>query len=566
MVLQWISGLGLLLIAAAALAVAVVEIRRRHQESGFHAEMLDTFGDRVCRFRADDLVITYCNDAWARSMGSTPVAAIGSPLTAFVPAEAVDGIRLMLRERGTDDGESRRETRLRHVDGRVVYEQWWDRVVVSRDGHRELLCVGRDVTERALVENRLADSERQHRELIERLPLAAFVRRDRHLVFANQAAADLVGVDEPGELLDMTLDSLFTPDGLDVLEERIARRVAGEPVEPIVRARGRTIAGDIRTVDIYTAPIELDGELCTLAVVNDVTELVDATSALSRSEERFRALADRSTDVIFRVLAGREPQVEYVNQAFTTLTGLSVAEFTERPVDTVRTLLGEREASRFLDVLTSAQGPRSFQLPITHLDGTRRWVDVRRSLSMSRDGSLVVDGTLRDVTVEKSLEETLRDLANVDELTGLPNRRALEDELDRRIIAGGELSLLFLDLDRFKDVNDTLGHLIGDELLREIGNRLRRSCRADDFVGRLAGDEFIVITGDQPDVIADRIRSELAMPLEVGDSTLSAQASIGITRATPRDTAVSLLGRADAAMYEVKRTRSGRGRRGRSVA
>ena len=368
---------------------------------------------------------------------------------------------------------------------------------MGADGHRELLCVGRDVTERALIENRLADSERQHRELIERLPLAAFVRRDRRLVFANQAAADLVGLDEPDQLLDMTLDSLFTPDGLDVLEDRIARRVAGQPVEPIVRARGRTIAGDIRTVDIYTAPIELDGEVCTLAVVNDVTDLVDATSALSRSEERFRALADRSTDVIFRVVAGREPQVEYVNQAFTTLTGLSVAEFTDHPVETVRTLLGEREASRFLDVLTSAQGPRSFQLPITHLDGTRRWVDVRRTLSMSRDGSLVVDGTLRDVTVEKSLEETLRDLANVDELTGLPNRRALEDELDRRILAGGDLSLLFLDLDRFKDVNDTLGHLIGDELLREIGNRLRRSCRADDFVARLAGDEFIVITGDR---------------------------------------------------------------------
>jgi len=562
--LQWITGFGLLAIAAAALAVAVLEVRRRHQDQGFHAEMLDALDDRVCRFRVDDLTITYCNDAWARSMGSTPAAAIGRPLAAFLPDDAVAGVRHLLAERGEDDGESRRETKLRHVDGRVVHEQWWDRVVVGPDGHRELLCVGRDVTERALVESRLADSERQHRELIERLPLAAFVRRDRGLVFANQAAAELVGVDEPSQLLDLTLDTLFTPDGLDVLEDRIARRNAGQPVDPIVRARGRTIGGDIRTVDIYTAPIELDGEICTLAVVNDVTELVDATSALSRSEERFRALADRSTDVIFRVVAGREPQVEYVNHAFTTLTGLSVAEFTDHPVDTVRTLLGEREASRFLDVLTSAQGPRSFQLPITHLDGTRRWVDVRRTLSMSRDGSLVVDGTLRDVTVEKSLEETLRDLANVDELTGLPNRRALEDELDRRILVGGELSLLFLDLDRFKDVNDTLGHLIGDELLREIGNRLRRSCRADDFVGRLAGDEFIVITGDQPDVIADRIRSELAMPLEVGDSTLSAQASIGITRATPRDTTVSLLGRADAAMYEVKRTRSGRD--GRSVA
>jgi diguanylate cyclase (GGDEF)-like protein/PAS domain S-box-containing protein len=556
--LRWIMGLGLLVIAVAALGLAMFEIRRRHRDHGFHAEMLDALDDRVCRFRVDDLVVTYCNEAWASSVDSTPAGALGRPVDDFVAPGTVEGLRALLADRGGYDGESWREAKLRHVDGRLVYEQWWDRVLVGPDGRRELLCVGRDVTERALIESRLADSERQHRELIQHLPLAAFVRRDRHLVFANQAAADLVGLDEPSQLLDMTLDSLFTPDGIDVLEDRVARRAAGEPVEPIMRARGRTIAGDIRTVDIYTALIELDGDQCTLAVVNDVTDLVDATSALSRSEERFRALADRSTDVIFRVVAGREPQVEYVNHAFTTLTGMSVAEFTDHPVETVRGLLGEREAARFLDLLTSAQGPRSFQLPIAHLDGTRRWVDVRRTLSMSRDGSLVVDGTLRDVTVEKSLEETLRDLANVDELTGLPNRRALEDELDRRLLAGGELSLLFLDLDRFKDVNDTLGHLIGDELLREIGNRLRRSCRADDLVGRLAGDEFIVITGTQPDVIADRIRSELAMPLDVGDSTLSAQASIGITRATAGDSAVSLLGRADAAMYQVKRTRSGR--------
>jgi diguanylate cyclase (GGDEF)-like protein len=177
---------------------------------------------------------------------------------------------------------------------------------------------------------------------------------------------------------------------------------------------------------------------------------------------------------------------------------------------------------------------------------------------MASDGALVVDGTLRDVTAEKSLEHALRDLANVDELTGLANRRALEDELDRRLGEGGDLSLLFLDLDRFKDVNDTLGHLVGDELLREIGVRLRRSCRSDDFVARLAGDEFIVITGTEPEVVADRIRSELAMPLEVGSTVLSAQASIGVTRATPHDTAVSLLGRADAAMYEVKRSRGRR--------
>ena len=155
-----------------------------------------------------------------------------------------------------------------------------------------------------------------------------------------------------------------------------------------------------------------------------------------------------------------------------------------------------------------------------------------------------------------------KELLGRDPLSGLANRLLFGERLDAALAALGEtgdgLAVLFIDLDRFKDVNDTLGHLIGDELLREIGNRLRRSCRADDFVGRLAGDEFIVITGTEPDVVADRIRSELAMPLQVGDATLSAQASIGITRATAHDSAVTLLGRADAAMYEAKRSRGRR--------
>jgi diguanylate cyclase (GGDEF)-like protein/PAS domain S-box-containing protein len=551
-------GAGLLVVSVVAMVVALVAVRRRKVDHGFHADMLDALDERVCRFRLDDQVVTYCNAAWAASVGTSPRAAIGRNLAAFITPAAMTALHGLIDERGPYDGESRRETRMIRVDGHVVHEQWWDRVLIGVDGRRELLCVGRDVTEREQMAERLARSERQHRDLVERLPLAAFVRRERGLAFANQAAADLVGLERPEQLIGMSLDALFTAESLREMEERFDRRARGLAVPPIVRATGRTVAGEVRTLDIYTAPIEVDGEICTLAVVNDVTDLVEATDEVTRSEERFRALADRSSDVIFRVVVGPEPVVEYVNPAFTDLTGLSVTEFIDRPEGTVRTLLGEREATRFLDLLTSAQGPRSFQLPIAHLDGTRRWVDVRRTLTMGRDGSLVVDGTLRDVTAEKSLEESLRDLANLDELTGLPNRRALEDELERRLRSGGELALLFLDLDRFKDVNDSLGHLVGDRFLTEIGHRLRRSCRSNDFVARLAGDEFIVITDTTPEVVADRIRSELAMPLDVGDVVLSAQASIGVTRATPRDSAVTLLGRADAAMYEAKRSRNAR--------
>ncbi len=174
---------------------------------------------------------------------------------------------------------------------------------------------------------------------------------------------------------------------------------------------------------------------------------------------------------------------------------------------------------------------------------------------------------LAAAAIRRQAEARLAHMAHHDGLTGLPNRLRLDDRLahalDRARRHGGGLSLLFIDLDRFKAVNDTLGHAAGDLLLRQVAQRLRTAVRASDTVGRLGGDEFLVLLespdgASDPDAVADHLRTVLAPPFDLVGRCVHVGASIGIARYPDHgDDASALLRRADAAMYRAKRVPAG---------
>jgi len=201
-------------------------------------------------------------------------------------------------------------------------------------------------------------------------------------------------------------------------------------------------------------------------------------------------------------------------------------------------------------------------------DGTRRWWEARgRPIShapgASAMGSVVI---IRDISVRKGLEGALQHQALHDALTGLPNRTLLHDRLDQALRSaqrGAEPpALLLLDLDHFKEINDTHGHQAGDRLLQEVAARLTRTVRGSDTVARLGGDEFAILlpeTGRAGAVeVAGAIRAGLTPVIMVEEQGLHVAVSIGIAFAAGRDTDAQLLLRhADVAMYDAKRTRSG---------
>ncbi|HEX5539385.1 MAG TPA: EAL domain-containing protein, partial [Methylophilaceae bacterium] len=206
----------------------------------------------------------------------------------------------------------------------------------------------------------------------------------------------------------------------------------------------------------------------------------------------------------------------------------------------------------------------NYEEPLMQPDGSARWVLTSKVPLRNGDGDIIgVLGTYNDITERKQAEQIIRYQASYDALTQLPNRRMFHDRLRQEISksqrSGLKLALILLDLDNFKEVNDTLGHAFGDNLLRQVAERLRVCVREEDSVARLGGDEFsIIIAGLQEastlERIAQDILRELGLPFRLQDDVVYPTVSIGLTvYPDDADNIDDLLKNADQAMYEAKR-------------
>ncbi|MFZ4535024.1 putative bifunctional diguanylate cyclase/phosphodiesterase [Propionivibrio sp.] len=224
------------------------------------------------------------------------------------------------------------------------------------------------------------------------------------------------------------------------------------------------------------------------------------------------------------------------------------------------------ERSALLDIFIAdySQNPNfSLEFRLLRHDGEQRTLQVLGEVTLGEDGQLqTLIGTFQDITERKQAEEHLRLLASFDPLTGLPNRALFKDRLSHALVHAdrnhGQVGLLFIDLDHFKTINDTLGHSFGDELLKQVALRLDNTVREIDTVARLGGDEFTIIlenvrSGNHAAMVANKVIEALAPAVFIGSHELYVTASIGITM-YPADAiqVETLLRNADTAMYRAK--------------
>ena len=222
-----------------------------------------------------------------------------------------------------------------------------------------------------------------------------------------------------------------------------------------------------------------------------------------------------------------------------------------------------QELNAALEVTQETGLPYELELEMVRLDGTRGWMLARGEALRDADGAIVgLTGVAMDVTERKTASDALRVLATHDPLTGLANRVALLDEITRAVSSGRRsrqsTAVLMMDLDRFKNVNDTLGHTAGDDLLVAAAARIETVVRAGDLVARLGGDEFVVVMrdlGDPAEAVraGDRLVDAFRAPFTTAESELYATASVGVAIATGTGDAGDLLQEADTAMYAAKR-------------
>jgi diguanylate cyclase (GGDEF)-like protein/PAS domain S-box-containing protein len=295
-----------------------------------------------------------------------------------------------------------------------------------------------------------------------------------------------------------------------------------------------------------------------------VIERVEATDeALARAERRFRSLTQNSSDAV--TLHGPDGMVLYMSASGRSLLGREAEsllgdtfEALTHPDDSVHS----RE--QFVKVVLGGPGTRvRYECRFLHADGSWRQVETTMTNLLSDPAVAAIVSNSRDITDRRELEAQLSHQAFHDSLTGLANRALFLDRvthaLDRADRASDPVAVMFIDIDDFKMVNDSLGHHLGDGVLVTVAERLKAATRPGDTVARLGGDEFAVLleSGEMPataEAIAGRIAAALTLPIRIGAEDVTARASIGVALGQPPDGKPdALLRDADLAMYLAKR-------------
>ncbi|MDP2292288.1 MAG: diguanylate cyclase [Actinomycetota bacterium] len=393
-------------------------------------------------------------------------------------------------------------------------------------------------------------------DILNRMPerVVRFRLPERTIVYCNPSWAHGHG-STPAEMVGRRMDDLLTDGELVGLHHQLGRLNPDTPVladdvpRPAPEAPGRWIAWMDQLLEHGTE---------VLAVGRDVTELHRTSLALRASEERFRDLADRSADVVFHLAQTPSPHLTYLSPSVEYLLGYTPEELM---ADFGRFLRIVDDEGRARLVAALAGGPilQRFDFTFRRADG--REVIGELNITPLPDG---IQGIGRDVTEIRALQRQLADLALRDPLTGLANRRLLDEfmaeAIPRARRAKTELSVAFLDLDSFKQLNDTHGHDVGDAVLQEVARRMLATVRGADVVARIGGDEFVVVHEVDriiDDRLLERIDEAISAPIRITDE-LWVRCRVSIGRASTNVVGwdpAALVAAADAAMYRVKRAR-----------
>ncbi|MDQ1829596.1 sensor domain-containing protein [Massilia scottii] len=508
-------------------------------------------------------IVRYWNHTCADVFGVTAAEAVGQPLTSLAShLDREEDFRNTL-ETVWKTGRTAppRDWHIRRRDGaeRWLYSTHFP---VLRDGvPQQLFCMEVDISKRKVDEAALIEAGTNFRQLFERSHDAIVLIEGNRIIDANPAAVALFRCTDKQDIVGKTL--------LDFSPEVQATGETSVVADAALTARA-FIDGNHRYewefclpdgahiwVEVLLTSVTLDHEFRSYAVLRDISPRKAAEHALAMAARVFEKSRDAIliTDRFYRVIA--------VNQAFTELTGVAAAEVMGGDVPGLRS--GMHEPSFYQQIW-------DFVAVHDHWEGevccVRRGdgdVPIWVAVTAIRDSAEQVSNymaIMTDITERKRAEEQTRYLAEHDFLTDLPNRVLFLDRLQQALVSARrqhtKVGVMFLDLDRFKGINDSFGHQVGDAVLKEVATRLTGCVRGVDTVSRQGGDEFVVILADiggvdQAAHVATSVMHAVAQPVRSDGHTISLSVSIGIA-ISPDDGADidTLLKNADVAMYHAK--------------
>ncbi|MCK2149265.1 EAL domain-containing protein [Marinobacter alexandrii] len=425
------------------------------------------------------------------------------------------------------------------------------------DGHTLIRSI-RYAIDRAMATEHLVNSEAYYRQLFENNP-APMVLADPesgHLQAMNQSARTLYQYSEEN-VSELTLTDLKSEDPEPINSEGVLLSPGA------VLERHLTRDGAHLLIEVVSRKIIVNRSPSRLLTLSNVTEKITSNRQLR--------LLKRSIEASYNgisIAEAREPDMPliYVNPAFERITGYAPEECIGR---NCRFLQGDTfdltNEHALADIRRGLLDGTDISVVLRNYrkDGTPFWNDLHVAPIRDDQGNIThFIGVQNDISERKSVESQLAFNVSHDVLTGLPNRTLLEDRLTQGCQFakryGRTLGLLFVDLDGFKLINDSMGHRLGDQLLIDVGQRLKSIIRSGDTVARISGDEFIVVLPDLAQandvvMIVEKIIHNLSNPYHISDQVLRLTASIGITITDGKtDDPMALLQQADLAMYRAK--------------
>ena len=545
-----------------------ITARRQYQESLRESEqrlrtiLVQYISDIITILEADG-TIRYVSPAVERVLGYKPEELIGKNIFDYVHPEDVEGA---VKELGPIQSppETREpvEVRFRHKDGSWRYLEGIGNNLIDDPALGGVVINSRDVTWRKQAEEKLKKSYDLLQAVMEGTTDAVFVKdlQGRYLMI-NRAGAEAVG---------KSADEVIGKDDVELFDYEDGREVMDDDREIITTGETRTTE-DTKTTDGVTQTFlvtkgpyrDASGDVAGMfGVARDITDRKESEEALRRSEGSLAAAQKMAhvgnweqvlggdlywSDELYRIYGFTPQQFVPTYEDFIGMVHPDDRDYVEKTQE---------------EILRAGKRP-TIECRIVRPDGEVRVVQNSFDMDYDEMGELRrIVGTTQDVTERKVLEERLEYQAFHDSLTGLPNRALFTDRI-RHALAGvrrrdRRLAVLFLDLDNFKTINDSLGHDMGDRLLVSVAERLKRCLRPGDTVARFSGDEFTLLLEDvgrveEAEQVAERVVEELTAPVTLAGQEVLVTTSIGIALSSsatqqPKD----LLRQADLAMYKAK--------------
>ena len=535
----------------------ITDRKRAEEEIETKARLLDNASESIFIIDLEGKIL-YANETAWKSRGYTRDELLKMDLRAIDIPEYARHIPSRMQE-VLEKGQLIFESAHYRKDGSVMPIEISTRVF-EWGGKKVFLSAMRDITERKKTEDMLSRLGRilddSHNEIY------VFEADTLHFVQVNKGAQLNLGY-SMAELKEKTPVDL---------KPEFSRESFNELIDPLRRGTQETLAiisthkrkdGSLYPVEVRLHFSRNEHPPVFVAIIQDITERKKAEDSL-RASEASLAYAQHMAHIGNWERNVLTNEVRWSREVY-RIFGLDPAQSDPsfalflnavHPDDRQNVMAAINQA-------ISEKQPYRNDFRILQPDGTERTVHAEAEITFDNDGRAVyLFGTIQDVTERRQVQERLRYLAYFDSLTGLPNRQQVNEHLDRAMFEAASLdrlvAIMFLDLDRFKNINDTLGHDVGDALLKQVAVRLKASLRPGDSISRLGGDEFILILGNIAHIndvtrVAQKILDQFVPPFRIAGRDLFISPSVGITLYPFDDSnPENLLRNADIAMYRAK--------------